>query len=195
MFFSVLEQFEITKFTFSALFFAFFFSKEKQINIISFLSKVFLFFNRKIFLIEVKYRSLRRFLFKTFSILTSFFIPNSYSTKNYMYSRLMSFCLKNFFKLFFRQKLVLFFRYSVQIIKVKIQYKLQQAIETNFGHGYPYYSRLLNYYPFLFVTFSMILSHNFNGLYFYGFTNTAFLLQNFVISFQVVVGLTLIVYL
>jgi len=50
----------------------------------------------------------------------------------------------------------------------------------------------LNYYPYIFVTFFLIVCHNFNGLIFYGFTNTAFLLQNFVISFQAVVGLTLI---
>merc|ERR1712110_545725 len=73
--------------------------------------------------------------------------------------------------LFIKKKLILFIRCNSQVVKFKIQYTFQQAVETNFGHGYPYYSRLLNYYPY---------------------TNTAFLLQNFVISFQAVIGLTLI---
>ena len=66
---------------------------------------------------------------------------------------------------------------------------------TNFGDHYPYFTRLLNYYPYLAMVFFLILIHNFNGLLFYGFTNTAFLLQNFVISFQSVVGLTILVFL
>lgn len=185
MLFSVLEQFEITKFTFNPLFYL----------RSGFFKKIFLFFKRKIFLMKLKYRSLKRFFIKIFYLIKSLFIPNSYSTKNYSFSRIMYFCLKKFFRLSIKHKLVLFFRFSVQIIKLKITYKLQQAIETNFGHGYPYYTRLLNYYPYLLATFLMILLQNFNGLYFYGFTNTAFLLQNFVISFQIVVGLTLIEYL
>ena len=84
---------------------------------------------------------------------------------------------------------------SIQVIKVKFQYKLQQIVKTNFGHGYPYFSRLLNYYPYILATFLFIILNNFDGLFFYGFTNTAFLLKNFLISFQIVVGLTLIVFL
>jgi len=57
---------------------------------------------------------------------------------------------------------------------------------------YPYYNRLLNYYPYFFSVFFLILFHNFNGLLFYGFTNTAFLIQNCIISFQSVVGLTIL---
>ena len=105
----------------------------------------------------------------------------------------MSFCLKTYFKLLIKKRLVLFTRFNSQIVKFKIQYIFQKVVETNFGHGYPYYTRLLNYYPYLFITFFLIVCHNFNGLFFYGFTNTAFLLQNFVISFQAVVGLTFIV--
>lgn len=185
MLLSVLEQFEITKFTFNPLFY----------TRSGFLRKLILFFERKIFLMKKKYRSLKRFFIKAFYLLNSFFIPNSYSTKNYTFSRIVYYILKRYFYLSIKHKLVLFFRFSVQIIKLKITYKLQQAIETNFGHAYPYYTRLLNYFPYLLATFFTILLQNFDGLYFYGFTNTAFLLQNFIISFQIVVGLTLIVFL
>jgi hypothetical protein len=189
MFFSVLEQFEITKFSF------FFFSIEKEQKIVLFFNKILLFIKNDILLMNVKFDALQRIIIKFFKTIQSFFLPNSFSTKNYMYSRIMSFCLKTYFKLFIKRKLFLFLRCNAQVIKFKIQYILQKAIESNFGHGYPYYSRLLNYYPYLFVTFFLIVCHNFNGLFFYGFTNTAFLLQNFVISFQAVVGLTLLAFL
>lgn len=195
MFFSVLEQFEITKFSFSYFCSFFFLSTEKEQKIISFFSKILLFINNEILLINFKFDTLKRIIVKFFKVIQSFFLPNSFSTKNYMYSRIMSFCLKTYFKLFIKKRLILFLRCNSQIVKFKIQYIFQKAIESNFGHGYPYYSRLLNYYPYLFVTFFLIVCHNFNGLFFYGFTNTAFLLQNFVISFQAVVGLTLIVFL
>ena len=195
MFFSVLEQFEITKYSFNYFCSIFFFSKEREQKIISFVSKILLFINNKIFFQRIQFGKPFRIIIKFFKIIQSFFLPNSFSTKNYMYSRIMSFCLKTYFKLFIKKRLILFIRCSSQIVKFKIQYNFQKAIETNFGHGYPYYSRLLNYYPYLFVTFFLIVCHNFNGLFFYGFTNTAFLLQNFVMSFQAVIGLTLIVYL
>lgn len=142
-----------------------------------------------------KFLGLKRFSTFWMRRFESFGLPHGFSTKNYTYGRLMIFCLKNYFRLLIKDKLILFIRCNSQIIKFKIQYNFQKAIKTNFGHHYPYYSRLLNYYPYLFVIFFLILCHNFNGLFFYGFTNTAFLLQNFVLSFQAVVGLTILVLL
>merc|ERR1712184_146815 len=145
--FSVLEQFEITKFSFSYFFSTFFSSSEKGKKIISFINKILLFISNKILLI--RFRSLKRIIVKLFKVIQSFFFPNLFSTKNYMYSRIMSFALKTYFKLFIKKKLILFIRCNSQVVKFKIQYTFQQAVGTNFGHGYPYYSRLLNYYPYI----------------------------------------------
>lgn len=195
MFFSVLEQFEITKFSLNWLFSLYFFLDKRYKKIITFITKNLLLINYKFFAIKLRYRTLKLLLVKFLKMLQSFFLPNSYSTKNYTYSRIMQICLKNFFKLLVKRKLSIFFRFAPQIIKIKIQLKLQQLIKTNFGDSNPYYRRLLNYYPYLFLTSFLIVCHNFNGLLFYGFTNTAFLLQNLVISFQAVVGLTFLEFL
>jgi hypothetical protein len=103
MFFSVLEQFEITKFSFNYFLSVFLISKEKEKQIISFISKILLFINNKILLMRFKFSTFKRFFIKIFKVLQSFFLPNSASTKNYMYSRIMSFCLKTYFKLLTRQ--------------------------------------------------------------------------------------------
>jgi len=131
-------------------------------------------------------------LFVWFYLIKSFFFPSPFLTKNFIYGRLARFVLKFWFQLFIKKKIYIFFKYKAQYIKNTINLLFQQNIKTNFGHHYPYYNRLLNFYPFFISIFFLILFHNFNGLLFYGFTNTAFLLQNCIISFQSVVGLTIL---
>ena len=110
MLFSVLEQFEITKFSFSYFFSTFFSASEKGKKIISFVNKILLFISNKSLFIRFRFGTLKRIIVKLFKIVQSFFFPNLFSTKNYMYSRIMSFCLKTYFKLFIKKKLILFIR-------------------------------------------------------------------------------------
>lgn len=198
--FSVLEQFDITKIYFSwslpflgilpiQYIFNFFFNTKIVLVYNWFKVCFFNFYNYKIvgqFLLFFK---------NIFQIIQSFFVPTGYFTKNYTYGRIAYFGLRVFLNLFIKKKILMFWRFNSLVVKIKIQLIFQQAIKTNFGDHYPYFTRLLNYYPYLAMVFFLILIHNFNGLLFYGFTNTAFLLQNFVISFQSVVGLTILEFL
>jgi len=109
MLFSVLEQFEITKFSFSYFFSTFFSASEKGKKIISFVNKILLFISNKILFIRFRFGTLKRIIVKLFKIVQSFFFPNLFSTKNYMYSRIMSFCLKTYFKLFIKKKINSFY--------------------------------------------------------------------------------------
>lgn len=154
-FFSVLEQFAILKFPLSIGIF----------NMI-FFNDFFKFY----FSSFVEYK-LKRGLYlfrKFFQLIYSFFIPNGFSTKNYVYGRITIFLIKNYFRLFVKKKILVFWRCNFQVLKIKFQLKFQQTIKANFGLHYPFYTRLLNYYPFLVVIFSLIFFHNINGLLFYG---------------------------
>lgn len=162
VFFSVLEQFEITKFSLGGV--CCFVLGER---VTLFIYKCYIVFRQYIFWrIEPKFyaAALRRL----FQIIESFFHPTSYSTKNYMFGRIAAFVIKYYLNLFVKKKILIFFRSNAQIIKLRIQSKFQQVIKVNFGSHFPYYSRLLNYYPFLLVIFLLTVLHNFNGLLFYG---------------------------
>ena len=154
-FFSVLEQFAILKFPLSLGFF----------NLILFNDSLKFFFSS---FVEYKLKKGLFFLRKFFQIIYSFFIPNGFSTKNYVYGRITIFLIKNYFRLFVKKKILVFWRCNFQVLKVKFQLKFQQTVKANFGLHYPFYNRLLNYYPFLVVIFSLIFFHNINGLLFHG---------------------------
>jgi F-type H+-transporting ATPase subunit a len=142
---------------------------------------------------KIQFKNILFYYFKLFyKYIQSFFFPTNYSTKNYTYGRITQLVVKTYFRLLAKNKLLIFYKYNLQVIKMKIQFKFQQIIKDNFGLHYPYSNRLFMYYPYFVVIFFLILFHNFNGLLFYGFTNTAFLLQNCVISFQSVIGLTIL---
>ena len=108
MWFSVLEQFEITKFSLNYFLSIFSISKEKEQKIISFISKILLFINNKILLMRFKFSTFKRIFIKIFKVLQSFFLPNSFSTKNYTYFRITNFCLKTYFKILTRHNYIFF---------------------------------------------------------------------------------------
>jgi len=79
------------------------------------------------------------------------------------------------------------------------QYLIQQShvvaqliLKPTFGDHYPFTVRFYNYYPFLYHIFLFILFNNLLGLVPYGFSNSAFIIHNFVLSFSCLVGLTVI---
>lgn len=191
---SVLEQFEISSFEFSPFFIGLsgfsFLNKLHFIYRNNLLSFQIYFQNKAVFLVK---RKIFFLLKKLYLFIQSFFLPTIFFTKNYVYGKTVFLYVKHCLGLFLKKTILVFWRYNILIIRLKFQMTYQQAIKTNFGSHYPFYSRLLNYYPYLLAVFILILYHNFNGLLFYGFTNTAFLLQNFLISFQSVVGLTFLV--
>lgn len=154
-FYSVLEQFSIVKF---------------PINLDIFYSNIFFSYLKGLFYSYIIYDNVKiiKILKKFFSFIQSFFLPNFFSTKNYVYARIMVFSIKCYFRLFSKKKLSLFWRTNFQVLKVKIQLKFQELVKTNFGDHYPFYTRLLNFYPYFLVIFFSILFHNFNGLLFYG---------------------------
>ena len=99
--FSVLEQFEITKFYLIS-----WFSVSKEIGSIRrFMSKISLFFKKKFLFIRFKFHTWKRIFAFVFHILQSFCVPNLASTKNYMYSRIMHSGFKSYFKLLLRRHL------------------------------------------------------------------------------------------
>lgn len=115
-----------------------------------------------------------RYFKRIFIFAQTFFIPTVVSTKNYIYGRLAILAIKSYFRLFAKKKILFFWRHNVQVLKVKLQLKFQQTIKTNFGGHYPFHGRLLNYYPFFVVIFFLVICHNFNGLFFYGFQTQLF---------------------
>ena len=78
MLFSVLEQFEITKFSFSYFFSTFFSASEKGKKIISFVNKILLFISNKILFIRIRFGTLKRIIVKLFKIVQSFFFFQIY---------------------------------------------------------------------------------------------------------------------
>ncbi|MBK9073342.1 MAG: hypothetical protein IPL79_20435 [Myxococcales bacterium] len=71
----------------------------------------------------------------------------------------------------------------------------QTVLKPTFGAHYPFEIRFYNYYPLLYFIFIFILCNNLLGLVPYGFSNSAFIIHNFTLSFLFLAGLTLIVYL
>lgn len=71
----------------------------------------------------------------------------------------------------------------------------QQLLKPTFGSHYPFEVRFYNYYPLLYYLFFFIFGNNILGLIPYGFSNSAFIIHNFCLSFFLLSGLTLIVYL
>lgn len=71
----------------------------------------------------------------------------------------------------------------------------QSILKPTFGAHYPFEVRFYNYYPFLYHIFLFILCNNLLGLVPYGFSNSAYIVHNFTLSFLLLTGLTLIVYL
>ncbi len=170
--YSVLEQFDITKIDFSWILPFLGFIKLKFILDFFFNEQILLFFYKLKVTYFIFINKLKGFLFffirKIFKIIQSFFIPTSYSTKNYMYGKIAYLIIKSYLSLFYKNKILMFWRLNSAVVKVKVQLIFQQAIKTNFGLHYPYYNRLLNYYPYIVTVFFLIVFHNFNGLLFYG---------------------------
>ena len=74
MIFSVLEQFEITKFALlNPFLFVFFLLKKKEQKLVSFFNKMLLMINRSCLLIRFKYGSFKRIIVKIFIVIQSFF--------------------------------------------------------------------------------------------------------------------------
>ena len=198
---STLDQFEITKFPLSGKdgivykVSYFVFGKKVIVNLSEFLEKLLIKFICYIHLFGIKFTFLKKLLIKIYLEIRGLFFLNTSSTKNYMFSRIMNLCSRTILKLYIRKKILLMTRFNAQVIKERIHVEFKNIIISNFGHKFPYYNRLLNYLPYLFYIFISIVLYNYNGLLFYGFCNTAFLFQNIVISFQIVVGLTLIEFL
>jgi hypothetical protein len=71
----------------------------------------------------------------------------------------------------------------------------QTVLKPTFGAHYPFEIRFYNYYPLLYFIFIFILCNNLLGLVPYGFSNSAFIIHNFTLSFLFLSGLTLIVFL
>lgn len=188
--YNVLEQFEITEFSLTLLF-----SQWAVIGVFlkviySKIFAVFILFIRFCYpLLMLVYLLLTDII----EIIESLFYPTLISTKNYVYSRYSYFSYKLCFDLKKKSKIKIFFKSVYQLIKLKIQVYFQQIIKANFGSHYPFYGRLLNYYGIFFLFFFYIVSSNYNGLFFFGFTNTSFLFQNLFFSFLAVVGLTFFV--
>jgi F-type H+-transporting ATPase subunit a len=71
----------------------------------------------------------------------------------------------------------------------------QSVLKPTFGAHYPFEMRFYNYYPIFYHIFIFILCNNLLGLIPYGFSNSAFIIHNFTLSFLFLSGLTLIDYL
>ena len=171
MLFSVLEQFDITKIPLclgtTLLGLPLFNKIYTFIDLLCY--KNYLRLKGIFYLFLNNFKSVPFFLIrKTLKIFYSFFLPTSYTTKNYMYGKIVYLAIKVYLNLFYRHKILMFWRFNSAVIKVKVQLIFQQAIKTNFGLHYPYYNRLLNYYPYIATVFFLIVFHNFNGLLFYG---------------------------
>lgn len=194
---NVLEQFEITEFTLLLLLGEC--AKGPFFYFISFFSSIFSqavsFINYYSCVLVPLPLLIQFFFLEIIHFTESLFYPTTLSTKNYVYSRYSYTVYKFFFELKKKGKLLVFFISNYQLIKLKIQVYFQQIIKANFGSHYPFYSRLLNYYGLFFLFFFYIVSSNYNGLFFFGFTNTSFLFQNLFFSFMAVVGLTFFVLL
>jgi len=68
----------------------------------------------------------------------------------------------------------------------------QTILKPTFGGHYPFEVRFYNYYPLFYHIFLFILCNNLLGLVPYGFSNSAFIIHNFTLSFLFLAGLTLI---
>lgn len=68
----------------------------------------------------------------------------------------------------------------------------QVVLKPTFGAHYPFEVRFYNFYPMLYFIFIFILCNNLLGLVPYGFSNSAFIVHNFTLSFLFLAGLTLI---
>ncbi len=186
---SVLEQFNITKYN---LFDLFFDSLLPLMITLPILSVNFLYYLAQLRLDNLVLY-IKNFFIRFIGFIVSLYRPTMINTKNFFFGRFVLLFVKTFFKLYIRKRLMMFWRTNSQIIKLKTQLGIQEAIKSNFGNHYPFTVRLYEFYPFIVNVFVLIALTNLNGLLFYGFTNTAFLLQNFVYSFETVVGLTIMV--
>lgn len=190
---SVLEQFNITKYNlFNGIVPDFLVTFLIWVPFFTCIDIKFIYIKKYRFLLKIR-NFLRHIFINFFKIIFSIFCPTPDIAKNYFFGRFVKLFIKTFFQLMLRKRLLVFLRSNSQIAKIKIQLGIQHALESNFGHAYPFTIRLYQYYPFILSIFVIIALTNLNGLLFYGFTNTAFLLQNFVFSFETVVGLTLLV--
>lgn len=93
--------------------------------------------------------------------------------------------------------------YNIKLIPSSVwQYISQQShivaqsiLKPTFGAHYPFEIRFYNYYPLFYFIFLFILCNNLLGLIPYGFSNSAFIVHNFTLSFLFLSGLTFIVFL
>lgn len=82
-----------------------------------------------------------------------------------------------------------------QLISQQSHIIAQLVLKPTFGAHYPFEIRFYNYYPLLYHIFLFILCNNLLGLIPYGFSNSAYIIHNFTLSFLLLSGLTIIVYL
>lgn len=102
--FSVLEQFQITKFSLNYVGSIYPFKTKGIQNLLYFFDGFKLYYSRRYFGFKSKFYKIRRFYVRFIRIIQSFFAPNLYSTKNYVYGRIMHACLKNYFRSLIRNK-------------------------------------------------------------------------------------------
>jgi ATP synthase subunit 6 len=103
----------------------------------------------------------------------------------------------NFFLIFFVSSMafyttLLFPKTIFQLIIEKSHITAQQILKPIFGSHYPFTMRFYQYYPFLYHLFLFILFNNLLGLVPYGFSNSAYIIHNLVLSIICLVGLTIV---
>jgi len=86
---------------------------------------------------------------------------------------------------------LLFPKTIFQLIIEKSHIMAQQILKPIFGSHYPFTVRFYQYYPFLYHLFLFILFNNLLGLVPYGFSNSAYIIHNLVLSLICLIGLTI----
>lgn len=103
----------------------------------------------------------------------------------------------NFFLIFFVSSMafyttLLFPKTIFQLLIERSHIMAQQILKPIFGSHYPFTVRFYQYYPFLYHLFLFILFNNLLGLVPYGFSNSAYIIHNLVLSMICLIGLTLV---
>lgn len=133
-------------------------------------------------------------LFVLTQVSINFAIPVYLSLVNLQYYKL-SFFLIALLTIFSIYKSKIFPKTLWQYFSQQSHIIAQSVLKPTFGAHYPFEVRFYNYYPFLYHIFLFILCNNLLGLVPYGFSNSAYIVHNFTLSFLLLSGLTIIVYL
>lgn len=82
-----------------------------------------------------------------------------------VYSRSVSSSFSKLFNFFKGRKYNrIFFKNCINFVKFSILYKFQVLVKTNFGSHYPFFMKLLSYYPYFLVIFFFLFFSNIQGL-------------------------------